>query len=1212
MRVLPSSATALLCLLSLSGAVATPATGAVRAADDEPEKLKLDADWLEAFPWRSLGPASMGGRCVAIAVSATDTSKYWIATASGGLLKTENAGMTYEHQFDRESSVSIGHVAVAPSDDSIVWVGTGEANPRNSVSYGDGVYKSEDGGATWKRMGLENSFQIGRIAIHPTDPDVVYVGALGRLYGTNEERGLYKTTDGGKKWERVLYIDERTGVIDVDMHSTDPDTLVVATYERQRDGFDTNTPAKSWGPGSGIYRTKDGGQTWMKLSNGLPTVELGRIGVDYSRQHPDTLFAVIESERIGTLPDDVAYMGMSGEDADVGARITRLTEEGPAEAAGFKEGDIVLALGERKILGYEDLLLAIRGHKAGDKVAVELVRERELTEIELEFTTYEPGSSGLRPFASFLGGQRENLQDSQGPEGFQTGGVYKSTDGGDTWEKVNSLNPRPMYYSQIRVDPSDDQRIYVLGTSFWQSEDGGVTFAGSRFGPGVHVDHHALWIDPADGRHLILGNDGGIYVSNDRTATWDHHNHVAIGQFYHVTTDFDELYNVYGGLQDNGSWGGPNRTREREGAVNSDWFNVGGGDGFVCRVDPEDNDVIFTESQGGFMSWRNLRTGERGGARPSSERGKSYRFNWETPFQLSNHNSRIFYAAGNYVFRSPNRGRDLVPISPEITLTDRGTATALAESPRDADLLWVGTDDGALWGTRDGGLNWTDLRQPPPADGLADPAARRAQVLSLLVSGLDSDGDGTVAKAEVPERFMALFERADADEDGVLDAREQRLVTGDSAPPAADPIDGTWTVTVAGDAVPPMGAEFELVFKRDGEERRSGILDSEESGGTLRSLAFDPESGALSFSFEAGDVQLAFQAQVTSATIDGTLSISSDDFEASFSAARKVDEDDEKDKKDKKPKKAGPTFAEVMPKPMWITGIEASRHEAERVYVAVDGHRSDDDAPYAFVSEDAGVSWRSITKGLPRGSVRVIREDLKNEDVLYLGTEFNAWVSIDRGVSWTKVTGLPTVAIHEFAQSSATDDVVVGTHGRSMWAFDATTLRQFDAKALAAPARLYAPGKAVRWRSMPTRATSGTRRFVGENPPSGARIHYSLGERAKSVQLSILGAGGETLYAFGEDDLEKKSGLHGVTWNLRQASSADEEPQQGRRRRRRGGRSVPNGTYQVLLEVDGLRYTQALTIAGDPDFPELDTAREEEEEEHEEDEYELHGYDGDR
>lgn len=1199
----------LFCLLSTLASANSVPTPSV-ATDDE-VKLKLDADWLELTDWRSIGPASMGGRCVAIAVSAQDSSKYWVATASGGLLKTTNAGMTYEHQFDDESSVSIGHVAVAPSDDEIVWVGTGEANPRNSVSYGDGVYKSEDGGETFKRMGLEDGFQTGRIAIHPEDPNIVYVGVVGRLYGTNEERGLFKTTDGGKKWEKILYIDEKTGVIDVDMHPTDPDTLIVAMYERQRDGFDTNTPRKPMGPGSGIHRTTDGGANWTELTEGLPTVDLGRIGIDYSRQNPDVVFAVVESERIGKLPDDVAFMGMSGEDADVGARITRVTEKGPADRAGFKENDIVLNMGGERILGYDDMLVTIRGHKAGEKVKVEVVRERELTEIEIEFDAYDDDSSGLTPFAAFLGGQRENVQDEQGPEGFQTGGIYKSEDGGDTWKKINSLNPRPMYYSQIRVDPSDDQRVYVLGTSFWISEDGGETFERGRFDQGVHVDHHAMWIDPADGRHMILGNDGGIYVSHDRTATWDHHNHVAIGQFYHVTADQGLLYNVYGGLQDNGSWGAPNRTRNRTGTVNSDWFNIGGGDGFVCRVDPDDIDVVFSESQGGVIGWRNLRTGERGGSRPS---GGGYRFNWETPFLLSQHNSRVFYSAGNHVFRSLNRGRSTEAISPEITLTDKGSATALAESPHDPNLLWVGTDDGALWVTRDGGLHWTDLRLPAPADGINDPAERRQQLLVELVAGLDANEDGVVKGDEVPKSLTEVFEHADIDEDGELSEHEVSLVTGVPIELPSDILDGKWNIQVAGDAVPPVGSEFDLVFNTrgggDAPEVRGGDLEAKDEKGRLRDFSFDEESGAISFRFRAEEAMLSFEGALAEAKLSGKLTIEEGDFSADFEGEREP----EKEKKDKKPKKGdGKSFAELMPKPMWITGLEASRHERGRIYVAVDGHRSDDDAAYAFVSEDEGVTWRSLTEKLPRGSVRCIREDLHNENLLYLGTEFNAWFSIDRGVSWTKVGGLPTVAVHEIAQSPSTGDIIAGTHGRSLWTYDATILRQLTEEVLEeAPVSLLEPADVIRWRSQPTPASSGTRRFVGDNPPSSAQISYFIKDRPKDLELSILGAGGEVLYRF--EELERKSGLHKVEWNMRKSSQSDEEAPTQNRRRRRGGQSVPNGTYQVLLEADGLRYVQNLEILGDPDYPDVPGSREEGEEEDEdyESEYEMEEYDGDK
>ena len=254
---------------------------------------------------------------------------------------------------------------------------------------------------------------------------------------------MFKTTDGGKNWDKILYVDDKTGVVDVDMHPTNPDVLIVATYERERDGFDTNTPKKPWGPGSALYRTKDGGGTWEKLTQGLPDAELGRIGVDFSLQNPDVLFAVIESELGGSLPDNVAFMGMSGEDADVGARITRITKDGPAEAAGFQDKDVVISMGGERVLGYDDLLSNIRGRKAGETAKVEVVREREVIELEVEFDLYEDGSRGLKPFGVFLGGQKENIQDQQGEHGVHTGGIYKSSDGGDSWVKVNSLNPAP-------------------------------------------------------------------------------------------------------------------------------------------------------------------------------------------------------------------------------------------------------------------------------------------------------------------------------------------------------------------------------------------------------------------------------------------------------------------------------------------------------------------------------------------------------------------------------------------------------------------------------------------------------------------------------------------------------------------------------------------------------------------------------------------------
>src|SRR5215831_3017167 len=316
----------------------------------------LPDQWVRHLNWRSIGPATMGGRITALAVYENDPCIYWVATASGGLLKTTNGGATFAHQFDREATVSIGDVAVAQSDPKIVWVGTGENNPRNSASWGDGVYKSTDGGNTWTNMGLKKSFQIGRIAIHPKNPDIVYVGALGRLWGPSEERGLYKTIDGGKTWAKVLYIDDKTGVIDVQMHPADPETLLVAAWERQRDGFDSHPgtemppaegydrydPIKKWGPGGGIHKSTDGGKTWHKVTKGLPTVALSRISIDYYRKNPNNLYAIIDCEKIGMgTPPQQVFLGVQGENGDGGAKLTRITENGPAAKAGLKSGDLV-------------------------------------------------------------------------------------------------------------------------------------------------------------------------------------------------------------------------------------------------------------------------------------------------------------------------------------------------------------------------------------------------------------------------------------------------------------------------------------------------------------------------------------------------------------------------------------------------------------------------------------------------------------------------------------------------------------------------------------------------------------------------------------------------------------------------------------------------------------------------------------------------------
>jgi photosystem II stability/assembly factor-like uncharacterized protein len=1037
----------------------------------------ISPDWIKTMAWRCIGPAAMSGRIVAVTVNENDPSTYWIATASGGLLKTVNNGVTFQHQFDHEATVSIGDVCVAPSDPNIVWVGSGENNPRNSVSYGDGVYKSTDGGKTWKNMGLKKSFQIGRIVVHPKNPNIVYVGALGRLYGPNEERGLFKTTNGGETWEKILYVDDRTGVIEMKMNPADPETLLVATYERQRDYYDTNDPSKKWGPGAALYKTTDGGKSFKKITAGLPTGALGRIGLDYYRKNPQVVFAIIESENIGKGParaetKDVD-MGLAGEDAvgNAGATVLWVIERTGAEKAGLKAGDVIVNIGDKAIHSYQDVQDEVKTKKLNDKVKLKVQRGGQLVEMDLTFTARpaplqgmrggggpggqrggagggqpgprgggaggpppaQPGERGPeadRPYGAALGGQPENIESRQGKNGFQYGGVYKSNDGGESWTRINSLNPRPMYFSHIRVDPSDEKYIYVLGIGMFRSEDGGKTFKGDA-GRDVHADGHALWIDPRDGRHMILGCDGGFYVTYDRTSNWDHLNHLAIGQFYHAALDTRQRYSVYGGLQDNGTWGGPSRTRGFTGPINEDWVMVGGGDGFRCQVDPNDPDLIYFETQNGGFSRRNLRTGEMASIRPQPQKGQTFHFNWNSPFILSNHNSRIYYCAGNFVFRSLDRGNDARIISPEITASSKGSATALAESPRNPNVLYVGTDDGNLWVTRTGGSEWTNIT------------------------------------------------------------------------------------------------------------KNVGLLG-----------------------------------------------------------------------------------------PRYVGTIEPSRFEDGRAYVAFDGHRSDDDNPLVYVTEDFGQTWKSVRSNLPWGSTHCIREDLENANLLFAGTEFAAWVSLDRGATWTQLNNnLPTVAVHDIVLHPSAGEMVAATHGRSLWILDITPLRQMTADVLKAQVHLFKPLTAVRWQMEPAHGRTN-RRYVGENPPNGAEIYYLLQKKADKIALKVVDFEGKTvrdLLATGDP------GLHRIVWDLvrtpnRPAEGRGPNPQGGGGGRRgvrgagpaggpgtppgapggqagggapgqetpppmqgggrgRGGRGGPPaspGMYRIVLTVDGQEMTQALRVESDP------------------------------
>ncbi len=1121
-------------LLSLCGLFTVSEVFAAQEGDPSTVAERLPNEWRETSPWRPLGPAVMGGRITALAVVESDPSTFWVASASGGLLKTINNGVTFEHQFDSEEVASIGHVCVAPSDPDIVWVGTGEANPRNSVSWGNGVYRSLDGGRSWEHRGLAESFQIGRIAIHPTDPNIVYVGAMGRLWGPNEERGLYKTTDGGESWERVLYLDENTGVIDLQMHPTDPETLIAATYERRRAGFDVNEPVTRYSESSGLYRTKDGGQTFERLREGLPTGKLGRSCLDYYRSDPNIVVAIVESELSGRKPRKVATAGFHGRDVDGQVVVTHIAPAGAAARAGIQRGDRLVAMGSEPLTSLTQIRELERDAKDGDSLILQLERsgKRMAKRLVLQEAVLDLG--GLfrsRNFSSGLAGQSANVQDDQQPDGFEHGGVFRSEDGGTSWKRVNSLNPRPMYFSQIRIDPSDDQRVYVCGTSLWSSSDGGESFS-SRINGSAHPDHHALWVDSRDGRHLILGNDGGLYVTWDRGRRWDHHNHFAIGQFYHVAVGPRRDYWVYGGLQDNGTWGAPHRTPGGSGPVNQDWVRIGGGDGFVVQVDPRDADLVYYESQNGVTGRLDRGTGQRQGLRPRREGGGRTRFNWKTPFILSSHNPSIYYSAGSFVFRSIERGERLRSISPEITRTSEGSATALAESPQDPELLYVGTNDGALWARLNEGEAWID-RAPWPsesAESIDEPIA-------------------TTLPVEV-----------------VVPTSEVLKGASNDAPAPRDPWEGIWDGELTSEDEGKGAEEFELELLKSesGWEVRLLTSDNENvgEGGEL-----DEDTGRLVFTLTSSEGELLMSLGRNGDRLSGDVLDRRNDSTRRLRATRRVEESE------RAQDAAGRTLIELVPGPRWVSSIEPSRHVRDRVYLCLDGHRSDDDAPYVFVSGDRGETWRSIRANLPEVTTRVLREDIENENVLYLGTEFGAWVSMDQGASWTKLgSRLPTVAVHELAQHPASGEIVAATHGRSLWALDVSTIRQVDPEVLERDVHLFRPNDAVLWLNGTERGTEGDRKFEGKNPPEVLGLHYWLGKAVDSITLAVEDIEGNELFrSSGPTD----RGLHRVDWNVQRAIAAS-------RSTRRRGLGIQTGAYRVTLKVGDEEQTRSFRVLPDP------------------------------
>ncbi len=597
-------------ILSLLILIAVSPTDAPAQASQRPDSVLA-----RGLVFRGIGPALMGGRISEIAVAERGRlgTVIYIAAATGGVWRSTNAGVSWTSLFDSVRAPSIGAVAVAPSNPDVVWVGAGEPQNMRSSSWGNGVYKSLDGGRTWSAAMLPRSQHIGRIVIDPRDPNVVYVAAVGPLWAPGGERGLFKTSDGGLTWTNTKEISQYTGFTEVVMDPLNPDVLYAASYQRERRAY-SFLPA---GPETAIWKTTDGAKTWTKLTQGLPTGELGRIGLSVCRSRPNTVYAVI--------------------------------------------------------------------HARGS-----------------------------------------------------TGGTFRSDDAGATWRQTNSVNSTAWFYGQIRCDPTDPDHVVRLAPSSQQSWDGGRTYVG--FGAGqTHADHHALWINPQSPEQMILGTDGGLYLSWDRGQTWDHVESIPLAQFYAISVDDARpFYNVYGGLQDNAAWGAPNQTRKTFGTSNADWSRFVGGDGFYSVADPSDHNFVYSESQGGVIARYDARTGQAKSIRPVAKPGDTHRYNWSAPILPSRHVTRQLYFAANYVFRSNDRGDSWQAISPDLTrainrntlpmrgaqvdsnalgrhegTADFGNISTLDESPMRAGLLASGSDDGVVAITTDGGQTWSRTEKFP-------------------------------------------------------------------------------------------------------------------------------------------------------------------------------------------------------------------------------------------------------------------------------------------------------------------------------------------------------------------------------------------------------------------------------------------------------------------------------------------------------------------
>lgn len=857
----------------------------------------LPVDQMEALNIRNIGPAGMSGRVTAIDVDLSDPDIIYVGTASGGAWKSTNGGIDWTPIFDDQPTQSVGALAVSQKNPDIIWIGTGEGNPRNSMNSGEGIYRSLDGGKTWTCMGLQATKTIHRILVHPDDPQVVYAGALGSVWGPNEERGVYKTTDGGKTWSKILYINEETGVADMVMDPSNPEKILVALWEFGRKPWTFN----SGGEGSGLYVTHDGGENWTERTSedGLPQGILGRIGLAIAPSDPNIVYAIVEAKK---------------------------------------------------------------------------------------------------------------------------NGFYKSTDGGRTWRNLNAqgnYGNRPFYYSDIFVDPVNENRIYSLHSLVTYSEDGGKNWDVLLPYSGVHPDHHAFWVHPDDPDYIIEGNDGGLNISRDRGESWRFVPNLPLAQFYHISYDMDIPYNVAGGMQDNGSWVGPSQVWQRGGIRNAHWQEVYFGDGFDVVFKPDDNRYVYAMSQGGNVGMVDRETGMTKTIRPTHPDPEvELRFNWNAAIAQDPFNACGLYYGSQFVHYSTDCGDSWEIISPDLTTNDTSkqkqhlsggltiddtqaenhtTILAIAPSPHDDNVIWVGTDDGNLQLTRDGGDTWTNLSDRLPG------------------------------------------------------------------------------------------------FK----------------------------SGA------------------------------------------------------------------------WIPFIHLSAKNKGEAFVIVNDYRRNDYRPMAYHTNNFGESWTKIVdETQANGHALSIVQDLEEPNLLFLGTDFGLYISIDYGKNWTKWTHFPSVSTADLAIHPREHDLIIGTFGRAAWIMDdirpLRKIARTQGSVLEQELVLFDAPDAYQaeYKSYDGVRFTANGMFVGENRRGGAMMTVwrkapENGEKKKEkAKVYIMDMQGDTVRHFstkldtGMNRMYWPMNRNGVAYPSRRDRRPDADPP--------NGPSVLPGTYKVVVAMGAHRDSTQVTVKSDP------------------------------